>query len=98
VAHSGRHTVSVLTWQLDDECVTVWDELDSTDWVPRHIEAKNADQVYTAAASLEEAITARDTGGVGAVRSYEKDLRRGALLAEALFHADHQVSGEPVHG
>jgi DNA-binding transcriptional ArsR family regulator len=20
------------------------------------------------------------------------------LLAEALFHADHQVSGEPVHG
>jgi hypothetical protein len=60
-----------VTWYLEEEGVTVWEELDSTNWVGRRIEAKNLGQIYTSAASLQEVIAARDIGGVGAVRAYE---------------------------
>jgi hypothetical protein len=60
-----------VTWYLEEEGVTVWDELDSTNWVRRHIEAKNLGQIYTSAASLQEVIAVRDTGSIEAVRAYE---------------------------
>ena len=82
-----------VTWQLDDNDVAVWDELDSTNWATRHIEAKNPNQVYTAAASLEEAIAARDTGGIEAVRSYEQNY---GVVPEAAFPPDVEVHLTPI--
>jgi hypothetical protein len=68
------HNIGVpiyVRWYWPDEDIWVHDELDTDRYSLRHVEVRGADGRVVAAASLAEALAARDTGNIDAVRDYE---------------------------
>ncbi|MEU4626525.1 hypothetical protein AB0G04_41910 [Actinoplanes sp. NPDC023801] len=63
---------SYIRWYYAEEDVWCYDELDEQRWSVRHVEQREHDGMFFAAASLAEAMHARDTGGVDAVAAYER--------------------------
>ncbi|WP_328473503.1 hypothetical protein OHA21_12680 [Actinoplanes sp. NBC_00393] len=55
---------------MAEEDLWCYDELDAAQWSLRHVEQREQDDVFMAAASLSETLHARDTGGFEAVRDY----------------------------
>jgi hypothetical protein len=72
-----------VTWR--SEKMIFWNELDSAGWVIRHVEAAISDPRYHAAASLQEVLSARDSGGIGAVSVYEQTY---GVVPETAFTAE----------
>jgi hypothetical protein len=83
-----------VTWQIHDEGVTAWAEIDSSNWVTRHIEATTSGHIYTTAASLKDVIAARETGGAEAVRAYEAIY---GVVPEAPLPPDAEPTPTPVN-
>jgi hypothetical protein len=55
----------------DDDCWN-YEELDADRWPVRHVEVRRSGSAVIAAASLVEALAARDSGDLDAVRHYEQ--------------------------
>lgn len=81
-----------VSWRVEDEGITSWDEVGSDNWITRHIEA-DVGQRYTAAASLSEVISARDTGGAKAVIAYERVY---GVVSEAPLPPDAEWHLTPI--
>ncbi|MCO1597187.1 hypothetical protein M8C17_18695 [Micromonospora sp. RHAY321] len=73
--------LSYVRWYWPEEDRWNYDELDTDRWSLRHVELRGDGEVL-AAASLAEALAARDSGGGGAVVTYE---RRFGVVPEAPF-------------
>jgi hypothetical protein len=63
---------SYIRWYYAEEDVWCYDELDEQRRPIRHVEQRENDGVFFAAASLAEVMHARDTGGFEAVTAYER--------------------------
>jgi hypothetical protein len=61
-----------IRWYYAEEDMWCYDELDDERWSVRHIERRERDGVFFAAASLAEVTHARGTGGFDAVAAYER--------------------------
>jgi hypothetical protein len=81
--------VTHVRWHWPDEDLYCYDELDDERWSARHIEIHGNDRTFAAAASLAEALAARDSGDPAAVTAYEA---RYGVVPEAAFPA---TSDEP---
>ncbi|MEU4778064.1 hypothetical protein [Micromonospora sp. NPDC023633] len=73
--------LSYVRWYWPEENRWNYDELDTGRWCLRHVELHGNGAVM-AAASLAEALAARDSGGADAVVRYE---RRYGVIPEAPF-------------
>ncbi|MBL7258714.1 hypothetical protein [Paractinoplanes lichenicola] len=60
-----------IRWFMPGHGHWCYDELDDSQWSQRHVEQRDRDDVFFAAASLAETLHARDTGGWRAVAAYE---------------------------
>jgi hypothetical protein len=63
---------SYVRWYYAEEDMWCYDELDEERWSVRHVEQRERDGVYFAAASLSEVMHARGAGGIEAVIAYER--------------------------
>lgn len=66
----------VRSYFAEDDITFVW-EVGDDGWISRSVELVEVDRHPRTAASLEEVIRARDSGGIDAVRGYE--ARYGVL-------------------
>ena len=80
-------------WYCPDEDIWCYDELDDNRWSTRHIEVRTQDEAVLAAASLAEALQARDSGGPDAVIAYEQ---RYGIVPEAPFPAATAEDGPSI--
>ncbi|GIE30834.1 hypothetical protein Ait01nite_038790 [Actinoplanes italicus] len=61
-----------IRWYYAEEDLWCYDELDEDRHSVRHVERRDRDGAFFAAASLAEVVHARDTGGFEAVVAYER--------------------------